>query len=600
MNEKLKRYLAVKTERSPVWMDDDTIAFIRNDADGRCVWQMDVKTRACVQRTRGNERIWKLSAHPATGSILFCTDVGGDEQEQIYLLNKDAAQARNLTQSPSARHYFGGMSADGSTIYYACNRRSYATFDICSMDVVSRKETIVIQNSDNYNLPADDACSPDGRFLLYNKLLGESDNALWMADLQAGTAVRIPADDRTSAETNPAWRHDGKGFYLLSDRDSDFVNVWYYDIAAGAMVRRYEYGWDVNTLALSNDDRYLAVLVNEGGYTRMHIYDLTTNTEVNTIVPPKGVISNYQSVCWSPNGHRLLFTLSSGKRPEGIWLLDMDAERMESLSEPAVSDDDMAALVEPLACEYASFDGLNVPYWLYVPNGMEAKNLPVVVEIHGGPEGQETPDFNDFIQYLVSEGIAVVAPNVRGSTGYGHTYTHLDDVEKRLDSVRDIDSLVAHLVETGIADKNKIAVSGTSYGGFMTLSCASRYPGLWACAVDTVGMYNLVTFLENTSEYRRPHRESEYGTLEHDRETLYNVSPAAKIQDIRAPIMIIQGRNDPRVPVTEAEQAAEALRALGRTVEYLCYDDEGHGIGKMKNRLDCYAKVSAFLKRYLA
>jgi dipeptidyl aminopeptidase/acylaminoacyl peptidase len=209
------------------------------------------------------------------------------------------------------------------------------------------------------------------------------------------------------------------------------------------------------------------------------------------------------------------------------------------------------------------------------------------------------PSFNDFIQHLVSEGIAVVAPNVRGSTGYGKTYTHLDDVEKRLDSVRDIDSLVSHLVSAGIAHKDKLAVMGTSYGGFMTLSCAARYPDLWACAIDTVGMYNLVTFLENTAPYRRPHRESEYGSLEKHRELLERVSPAAKIHNITAPIMIIQGRNDPRVPVTEAEQAVAALRALGRTVEYLCYDDEGHGIIKLKNRLDCYPRMAAFLKKYL-
>ena len=234
-----------------------------------------------------------------------------------------------------------------------------------------------------------------------------------------------------------------------------------------------------------------------------------------------------------------------------------------------------------------------------MPYGIEARNLPVVIEIHGGPEGQEVPSFNGFIQYLLSEGIAVVAPNVRGSTGYGKIYTHLDDVEKRLDSVRDIDSLVTHLIESGTADKNKLAVSGTSYGGFMTLSCASRYPHLWACAIDTVGMYDLVTFLENTADYRRAHRESEYGSLEKHYDILKAVSPAAKISDISAPIMIIQGRNDPRVPVTEAEQAVNALRSLGRTVEYLCYDDEGHGIAKLKNRLDCYPKMAAFLKKYL-
>jgi len=192
-----------------------------------------------------------------------------------------------------------------------------------------------------------------------------------------------------------------------------------------------------------------------------------------------------------------------------------------------------------------------------------------------------------------------VAPNVRGSVGYGKTYTHLDDVEKRLDSVRDIDSLVAHLIETGIADKDRIAVMGGSYGGFMTLSCVARYPKLWACGVDVVGMTNLVTFLENTSEYRRAHRESEYGSLAHDREVLYNVSPIAKADDITAPLMVIHGANDPRVPVTEAELIVNSLRNRQVEVKYLRYEDEGHGLAKRKNQYDCYPQVAEFLKKHL-
>ncbi len=311
------------------------------------------------------------------------------------------------------------------------------------------------------------------------------------------------------------------------------------------------------------------------------------------------MLSFYQQPSWAPDSYKLLFSAESGRNPLGIWMMDLDDGVCRRLSEQQVLSEDLDVLVEPELHTYRSFDGLVVPYWLYVPNGAEKKNLPVIIEIHGGPEGQEVPSFEPFIQYLVSEGIAVVAPNVRGSSGYGKKYSHLDDVEKRLDSVKDIESLVEHLILEGIADAGRIGVSGTSYGGFMTLSCAARYPKLWACAVDTVGMYDLVTFLENTADYRRPHRESEYGTLAHHRELLREVSPVSKIKDIVAPIMIVQGKNDPRVPVTEAEQAVEALTQLGRTVEYLCYEDEGHGIAKLKNRLDCYPKVAKFIKKYL-
>ena len=207
--------------------------------------------------------------------------------------------------------------------------------------------------------------------------------------------------------------------------------------------------------------------------------------------------------------------------------------------------------------------------------------------------------FSPMLQYLVGEGLTIVAPNVRGSTGYGKTYHHLDDVEKRLDSVHDAACLAEHLVQAGIAPKGKIAVMGASYGGYMTLSCVTRYPDLWAAGVDTVGMSNLETFLENTADYRRAHRESEYGSLANHRQILREVSPIHKVDQITAALMVVHGANDPRVPVGEAEQIVKSLRDRNVPVEYLCYPDEGHGLSKRKNQFDCYPKVAAFLKKHL-
>ena len=256
-------------------------------------------------------------------------------------------------------------------------------------------------------------------------------------------------------------------------------------------------------------------------------------------------------------------------------------------------------LTEPVLCRYKSFDGLEIPYWLYVPKGIPAGNLPVAVYIHGGPESQIRRFYEETIQYLVSEGIAVAAPNVRGSTGYGKTYQDLDNKEKRLDAVRDIEALVKHLTENGTADPKRMAVFGRSYGGYMTLSCAARMPKLWACAVEVVGMFNLVSFLKHTAGYRRAAREAEYGSLEQDRQLLEDISPEAVIENLECPLLIVHGANDTRVPVSEAEHAAKRLKALGREVEYLCFEDEGHMIIKQKNRIKYILTAAEFLKSHL-
>ncbi len=597
---KLESLLCMTTARSAVWLDEHNIAFIRMGDGGPKIWELNIDTNIEKQRTFGNERIWSIMAHPQTGSIIFCMDQGGNENEQIYLLEKNSKEAKNLTNLPNVRHLLGGLSSDGKMLYYACNSRTSETFDIWSLNAAAKEKKMVLQNNDHYNWPANNGLSPNGRYMLYNKLLGTSNNALWMVDLTNGQAVRIPSDDRISAETQPAWRHDSSGFYFITDRDCEFPYVAYYDVESGEVKKCLAYNWEAEGLSISSDDRYLAVTVNEDGYFTLHIYDLKNNlSEVNIPQPPKGVVSAYEALSWSPSGHKLLFTFSSGKRPENIWIMDLNTDEIRPLTHSRMDGLAKDDLCEPVLKRFKSFDGLEIPFWLYIPNGVKGENLPVVVEIHGGPEGQELPGFTPFIQYLLSEGIAVAAPNVRGSTGYGKTYTHLDDVEKRLDSVKDIEYLVEYLIHEKIADRNRLAVTGMSYGGFMTLSCVTRLPKLWCCAIDTVGMYNLESFLEHTAKYRRAHRESEYGSLKHDREILRQISPIAKIDDIQAPLMVIQGQNDPRVPAEEAEQVVQTLRKKGHTVEYLCYEDEGHGIAKLKNQLDCYPQMAEFLKKYM-
>jgi dipeptidyl aminopeptidase/acylaminoacyl peptidase len=289
---------------------------------------------------------------------------------------------------------------------------------------------------------------------------------------------------------------------------------------------------------------------------------------------------------FTPDGGTLIYGFTSPVEPGDVWAYEIETAETRRLTR---THEALGDLVEPELHRFESFDGESVSVYLY-----ENEGRPVVIDIHGGPESQERPGWNPLIQWFVANGYAVAAPNVRGSTGYGRRYEHLDDVEKRLDSVQDLVSLHDRL-----GAGRPAVLWGGSYGGYMVLAGLAFHPDRWAAGVDIVGMSSLVTFLENTSPYRRAFREREYGSLERDREFLESVSPLTRIDAIRAPLFVIHGANDPRVPLSEAEQLHASLTERGVPCELLVYDDEGHGLKKLRNRLDAYPRAVAFLEQVL-
>jgi dipeptidyl aminopeptidase/acylaminoacyl peptidase len=303
---------------------------------------------------------------------------------------------------------------------------------------------------------------------------------------------------------------------------------------------------------------------------------------------------------FSPDGAKLAFAFSTPVEPNDVYVYDLGARSLERLttSPRAV---DVATLVEPELQRFESFDGESIPVFLFEPEGDGP--FPVVVTVHGGPESQwrpwHSPSFAPLTQYLVRRGYAVAAPNVRGSTGYGKRYEHLDDVHLRLDAVRDLEALHGCLSARPEIDGSRAVVYGRSYGGYMVLAALAFQPQLWAAGVEAVGIASLVTFLENTSPYRRAAREREYGSLAHDREFLERASPLTHVDAIRAPLFIQHGRNDPRVPVSESEQIAAVLRAKGVECELLIFDDEGHTVEKLQNRIETFERAMQFLDRVL-
>jgi len=386
---------------------------------------------------------------------------------------------------------------------------------------------------------------------------------------------------------------DSSGFFFDTDHSAEFNGVAYYDLKLASWRMVITPDWDASC-KIDWPGKRLLVSTNVDGFTDLAIYDPRSFQLTEEVkLPGNGVAAG----SFSRDGRYLAYSFTSATEPGDAWVYDFETKNSVRLTEspnPVPNEE----FVETEVHRFASFDGEVIPTFLYRPRKADEKP-PVVVVIHGGPEGQTPAVFSPLVQYLVHRGYAVAAPNVRGSTGYGKRYHHLDDVRKRLDSVKDLAALHSWLGEAG-CDQERAALYGGSYGGYMVLAGLVFQPELWAAGVDVVGISSLVTFLENTSAWRRRFREREYGFLDTDRDFLIEASPITHIDNIKAPLFIIHGRNDPRVPVSEAEQIHEVLTAKGLVTELLIYDDEGHGLAKLKNRLDAYPRAIDFLDRVMA
>ncbi|MEO7000447.1 MAG: S9 family peptidase [Ktedonobacterales bacterium] len=601
-----ERYLNVRAAYGPSFAPDGSRLSFLTDITGVAeVWNVDAQAQRPQwpeQLTFRGERVAGAVYSPTAETLLMSGDIGGDERTQLFRLSGDGAQLDRLTNRLETIYQFGGWSPDGQRITYTSNERDPRYADVYERDLAGGEPRLLLQH-DSANTSA--GYSPDGRYILVARHETNTRHRLLLIDTQTGaTRALTPAvTEGPATYQNPCWAADGKGLYVLSNAGRQFLSLAYFDLATDELRYLRETPWDVDDLALTEDGARLALVTNEDGYSRLELFDIRQGWEQRRPLPtptlPAGVIAE---ATWSRDGTRLAFTLYAAADATDIWVWDMGAERLTRATRSATGGIPASSFVTPTLVHYPTFDGRQIPAFLYLPEGVSAEQqpqLPVVLYVHGGPEGQFRPTFNGVIQYLVARGYGVLAPNVRGSSGYGHDYMSLDDVRLRMDSVADLRSAALWLAEQGIADARRIAVMGGSYGGFMVLAALTTYPDLWAVGVDIVGIANFVTFLENTGPWRRKLREPEYGSLENDRDFLEQISPIRSVDRIQAPLFVVHGANDPRVPVGEAEQIVAALRSRNVPVEYLRFEDEGHGLIKRANRLFAYPAIARFLDRHM-
>ncbi|MBP6391907.1 MAG: S9 family peptidase [Flavobacteriales bacterium] len=553
------------------------------------------------QITFFEEPVGGATFEPKQGSyFVFTKDIGGNEFDQLHRFDLKDNKVSLLTDGRRSQN--GGIkwSHAGDRIAYASTMRNGKDRDIRIMAPLdSATDRVVAENSGGGWGVAD--WSPDDTRLLLNEGLSVNESRIHIADVATGTKTRIlPKKDERTTYRAVAFTKDGKSIYLISNKDSEFNRLCLYDPGTDELrTLTADIPWDVNDVEHTKDGSKLAFTTNENGMARAYILTTATNTYEPVRHLPIGMVGGLR---WNGDGTSLGLTMASHASTSDVYEYEVSSGKLTRWTESELGGLDPNALREPQLIIWNSFDQRPISGYLYRPPAKFTGKRPVIINIHGGPEGQFRPSFMGRNNYYMNElGAAVLFPNVRGSSGYGKTFLDLDNGMDRENSVKDIGALLDWIAQQPDLDADRIMVTGGSYGGYMTLAVAYHYSDRIRCALDVVGISNFNTFLKNTEDYRRDLRRAEYGDERDPKMAAFfeEIAPLNHTDKIKKPLFIVQGGNDPRVPASEAVQMKDRIKQGGGTVWFLMADDEGHGFRKKDNvDFQFYATI-AFVREYL-
>ncbi|MEP0916716.1 S9 family peptidase [Leptolyngbya sp. DQ-M1] len=553
------------------------------------------------QMTFFSEPVFRASYQPTKGDyFVFSKDIGGNEFNQLYRYDLATGDVTLLSDGKS-RNSGGVWSNKGDRMIYNSTRRTGKDNDFYSIDPTNPKSDRLLAQVEGGGWGGM-SWSPDDRQLLVMEFVSVNESYLWIFDTNSGEKKLItPKDGKEKVSyQGGVFSKDGKGLYVVTDRDSEFQRLAYIDLAT--FKHTYltsQIPWDVEEFDLSEDGKSLAYVSNEDGISVLHLIDTATNQEKPL---PKLPIGQVSGISWHRNSQDLGFTLVSARSTADAYSLNVVTNQIDRWTESETGGLNTTNFSEPELVRWKSFDDRTISAFLYRPPAKFQGKRPVIINIHGGPEAQFRPSFLGRNNYYLNElGVAILFPNVRGSTGYGKTFLQLDNGALREDSVKDIGALLDWIATQPNLDKDRILVTGGSYGGYMSLAVSTNYSDRIRASIDIVGISNFVSFLERTESYRRDLRRVEYGD-ERDpkmREFLLKISPLNNAQKIKKPLFVIHGKNDPRVPLNEAEQIVKTVRDNGVPVWYLMAKDEGHGFSKKKNIDFQFYSTIMFIKETL-
>ncbi len=605
----------------PTSIADEVLSYSESRAASFCDWnplnkEMIISTRfgnvpqlhlisaamgARKQMTFFNEPITNAQFEPINGEyFLFTKDIGGNEFAQIY--RYDLATGKSTLLTDGKRSQNGGIkfSNSGKLIAYGSTSRNGADRDIYIMDPTQPSANSMLLSLTGGGWAVLD-WSPNDEQLLLLQSISANESHYWLANVKDGTKVALTSqDEKQVAYGQGVFSKDNKRIYFTTDKDNEFSRLAFMNVEN----RTIHYltsgiNWSVSDIDLSDDGKQLAFTTNENGESKLYILNTNTNQyrQINSL--PSGV---YSGLSFHKNSNNLSITINNAQSPSDVFVCNIQSNKVARWTESETGGIPTKSILPPSLIQWKSFDSKMISGFMFSPPKSFIGKRPVIINIHGGPEGQSLPTFqgaNNF--YLNEMGVVIIYPNVRGSTGYGKSFLSSDNGYKREESVKDIGALLDWIAQQPQLDKDRIMVTGGSYGGYMTLAVSTFYSNQIKCAIDVVGISNFNTFLKNTESYRRDLRRVEYGD-ERDPEMatfLEKISPQNNAEKIKHPLFIVQGGNDPRVPRTEAAQMAEKIRQNNGVVWYLEAKDEGHGFRK-KNNIDFQRNATIlFMKKYL-
>jgi dipeptidyl aminopeptidase/acylaminoacyl peptidase len=582
---------ALQTRISP---DGETVAFSFRVTGEPQLWVVDAAGGWPRQLTFGSA-ITFFRWSPDGKQLLVGRDHEGNEREGFTLLSLDGTRESQLLPQSEAFRVFGTFSPDGSQFIYSSTERTGRDFDIYVANAKSGESRIVYESMFGF-FPQ--AWQPDGNLVIVTETRGEDADDVHLLDMASGKMTPVFQPDVAAYHGDFAWLPDGSGFFLTTNQDREYTALAFYDIGDERLEFFETPDADVGNVTLSADANYIAWTTNEDGYSRLHVMDAGENR----LLPPSELPAGVYDLEFSTAAAALKIRISGPGIPGDVYIWNLASRDVTRAVESTLAGLDPDTFAVPESLRYPARDGVELQGLLYLPDESTLSGKPpVLVSVHGGPTSQSRPTFEPEIQYLVNKGIAVFDVNVRGSTGFGKTYTRLDNREKRLDSVRDLVDTVAFLSKDERLNTNRIAVMGGSYGGYMVNAVLGSYPGVFDAGVSRVGVSDWVRALNEASPGLKASDRIEYGDIREEKwQEFYRVnSPIHNAGKIKVPLLVQHGVNDPRDPVTESDRLVTKVREAGGTVTYMRFPDEGHSIKKQVNRVAYFRTMAGFLEQHL-